>query len=111
MAQKPKGERTLEEVLNPAVEKLAASEEKLRGVERQLKDQKKLVESWIAKFEESEQRLAVALALKHDPHRRTLRVDARNARERKVESTAFMVGSDWHVEETVDPATVNGRNV
>lgn len=26
------------------------------------------------------------------------------------ESTAFWIGSDWHIEETVDPLTVNGMN-
>lgn len=102
------GEATLKQLARIEADQHAA---RLRGTERQLKDARRSIEKWIAKFEEAEERLDVALALKQARRGKALKVSATSDKARRTESTAFLIGSDWHVEETVDPATCNGRNV
>lgn len=50
--------------------------------------------------------LDVALAIDHDPSPAVITPDFGE----KEEAIAFAVASDWHVEETINPKTVNGLN-
>ena len=85
---------------------LTAALLRIRGLERSVTEQKKQTERWILKFEEAEERLDVALQIREHTQVRVL--VARKGRP--GDSVAVAVASDWHVEETVDPTTINGRN-
>lgn len=61
----------------------------------------------IAKLEERDSQLDAALELsKHRPKASKIKLD----KSADGEATVVAVASDWHVEETIDPKTVNGLN-
>lgn len=78
-----------------------------RRHQSQVADLEKKIKALRAHYEEAEKRLGVALELrKYD---RSLKPIV--PRQTKAsESTAIAIASDWHVEENVDPSTVNGLN-
>jgi hypothetical protein len=73
----------------------------------QIRDLRKQVEHWKSATAAVEKSLGVALRLnRHVKPAKPVYARSDNASE----STALLLGSDWHCEETVDPATVNGVN-
>jgi hypothetical protein len=71
-------------------------------------EHKKLRKDLLKELKLSDERLEVALAISNPakPPAITRREKASNLRE----ATAVVLASDWHVEETVDPKTINGKN-
>jgi hypothetical protein len=70
-------------------------------------DLKKQIALYQQAVEELESQLGVALSLgKEEPKGEPLAVPRNN----KSTAVAFALASDWHVEETVDPDSVNGLN-
>lgn len=65
-------------------------------------------EELLARLHEAEQRAAFRAELGAQPA--PLSIQARERTGSIREATAVALASDWHVEETVDPATVNGLN-
>jgi hypothetical protein len=84
-----------------------ALESKVKGLEKRVRDKGQQIESLMEEIRRAEERLATALSLRDYDKLPPLQVRAPAGRH---ESTAFMIGSDWHSEETVNPATVNNRN-
>jgi hypothetical protein len=77
------------------------------GVEiRFLKDQQKELDLLVEKNKELETQLELAVGLKDiEP----FKIEYRESKN-DSEATAFMVASDWHIEETVEAKTINGLN-
>lgn len=74
---------------------------------QKISELKSEVAVWKRHAAEADKRLGVAVALsKHAKPAKSVAAKA----SRASESVAFLIGSDWHVEETVDPATCNGLN-
>lgn len=74
---------------------------------RQAVEMKRQLELVLAELHRAEERLDVALSIQSPPKAaRIVRRKGKNARE----ACPIFLASDWHVEETVDPRTVNGRN-
>lgn len=93
---------------------LTAEDEKIIKLKHQvsvrdhiIRDERKTVKYWIKQTERLSSELDVALAVKE--HAKPIKITPR-LRDGKSETTGVLVLSDWHVEESVDPDTVNGRN-
>lgn len=78
-------------------------EHRLKRLAEELKRQKKDI---LRRLELAEERSEIALAVSHPTS--DLAIKAKSAKGR--EAVAVALASDWHLEEDVDPATVNGRN-
>lgn len=75
--------------------------------QEQVADLKRQVKNWKAATIEAQKSLGVALNIR----KRTAVARAVYAKSSGAsQSVAFLVGSDWHTEETVDADTVNGLN-
>lgn len=75
---------------------------------RQKRRQEETIEELQTLVKDLELKLGYALCL--DAHAKQSRVEIRGTDSRDSQSTAVVQASDWHTEETVDPATVNGLN-
>lgn len=74
-----------------------------RTVDEYEADRKKL----ISQLAERESQLEAVLEIsKHQPKAQRIKLD----KQADAEATAVVLASDWHVEETIDPKTVNGLN-
>ncbi len=74
---------------------------------------KRVSRALAVKVHELEAQLALAMDVKGgmtDLPTSRLAVKKRGAGKGKLEATAVVLASDWHIEEKVNPATVNGRN-
>lgn len=91
-------------------EKHVAELEKLQGrigeLEGKLRRQKQIEKTVRARHEEL--RLAVGIAEKAGPPR-VMKIRPKRG-TRSTEATCFAIASDWHVEEIVEPESVNGLN-
>jgi len=65
---------------------------------------KKKYKLLLEKHESLEKRHSVSLGLTHTAHKIV------PTKDDKSEATAFMLASDWHTEESIDPETINGLN-
>lgn len=74
---------------------------------RALEEAKRSRDAALAAFQEAERRLDLALSIGTPPKK--IRIRKRGSKHSSEACPIFMA-SDWHVEETVDPKTVNGRN-
>lgn len=72
-----------------------------------LKSIKKLYEEAKNKLRESEERNRVLNTIHSSPKSKALKIPKITS---KHEATAVVVASDWHLEERVDPSTVNDKN-
>lgn len=78
-----------------------------RRQDRTISEHEKERQHLLDVIEETRQQLDVALAITESkPHASKMTVD----HKLDGEATAFAIASDWHVEETVDPKTINGLN-
>lgn len=95
-----KEEQTEEPPLHPA--ELSILKER-----RKASDAERAKQEAVRRLDLAEERIRVALAIA-DP-KAPPRIKPRARIDKRV-ATAVALASDWHVEERVDPATVNGRN-
>jgi hypothetical protein len=86
-----------------ALHDIAAKENKRTKAEAKTERDKLL-----AIIGEQSRQLETALAIADAPKAKTLKQVATS--DGNSEAVAFAIASDWHVEETVDPKTVNGLN-
>lgn len=70
-------------------------------------DARRQASVWMEKAIEADRRLDHALAIRKHEGVRQVEIKARAG---VSQSTAFIIGSDWHVEETIDPSTVGDAN-
>lgn len=87
-------------VLDPRDRKLHAAQQRALELDRQVKAMQ-------AELDQSEERVRIALSL--GAPMKALK-PIKYKRKSMVPGVPVLMASDWHVEETVDPATVNGRN-
>lgn len=93
----------------PPSRKVTKAERERRATKRraeQLKRERRLSNDVIRRNELLEKELAALTRLKKS--RRSLAIKPVEGVE--SQATAFMIASDWHIEEVVDPKTINGIN-
>jgi hypothetical protein len=79
----------------------------VRELKERIADQRRQIDGLRGEQKLSDRRLGVALGLaRHVKSAKSVYARSKGASE----STAFLIGSDWHTEETVDPMTINGVN-
>lgn len=93
--------------LTEADRKILRMEAKRRTLELKSKEQNKSIKYWMAEADRRGNELDVALAIKENT--KPVAIKPKRGKS-KSETTAVLVLSDWHVEEQVDPATINGKN-
>lgn len=81
---------------------------KIARLERDRDDALRTAKALAREIEIAEERVRVALAITEP--REPTPIVARTKSDRVWEAAAVMMASDWHVEERVDPKTVNGVN-
>lgn len=104
-ANKQKFKKAIEKsIANEATVKSDAEIARLKGEVSTLRSKYKLALQQIDAVNHRAETIAGLQGLKSKP--------LKGSRKRKPagDATAIMVLSDWHIEETVDPATVSGRN-
>lgn len=80
-----------------------------RALEARLREAERDKEALARLVEREQERLAVALAIRE--HREPPKIPPRRKQRDKVyQGAALALASDWHVEERVDPRTINGVN-
>ncbi len=78
--------------------------------EQTRKTDKRVSQELVKKIHELERQLSTALDTKKGMDVLPSIVLAKKVSSKKLEATAVAMASDWHVEEKVDPVTVNGKN-
>lgn len=73
----------------------------------ELREKAKLIDGYAEQLERVSKERDVALGIRHQ---KLVVPEIVAAREDESEATAFAIAGDWHVEEVVDPKTVNGLN-
>lgn len=93
----------------PTPEQLALhkAEEQIRVLTKQSEEAKRSKTYWMDEAQRRREELDTALATKL--HNKPIVIKPRLSTHTS-ETTAILALSDWHVEETVDPDTVNGKN-
>lgn len=93
----------------PTPEQLALhrAEEQIRVLTKQAEESKRSKTYWMDEAQRRREELDTALATKL--HNKPIVIKPRLSTHTS-ETTAVLALSDWHVEETVDPDTVNGKN-
>lgn len=97
---------TTEEAVDAAV--FDARDRKIARLERRVADAEASQRVLTRELEIAEERTRIALAITEP--REPTPIRPRSKSERVWEAAAVMMASDWHVEERVDPKTVNGVN-
>ena len=97
---------TTEEAVDAAV--FDARDRKIARLERRVADAEASQRALTRELEIAEERTRIALAITEP--REPTPIRPRSKSERVWEAAAVMMASDWHVEERVDPKTVNGVN-
>jgi hypothetical protein len=91
-----------------------ADAKQIRALERQLAQAKSNLAGYKARYQQTENELAIANKTVElftaTQGAFTERELERSNHKRGGEATAVIVATDWHYEETVDPKTVNGEN-
>lgn len=77
---------------------------------RKLRDARATNKRFLKALDEAEERLETVLAIQDIDDSRAVKVVPKKPSKKKRNAVAVALASDWHVEETVDPDTVNGRN-
>ena len=106
-ADPPSSPPTIEEHFN-ADDALQKDRAQLKAKAKQ-KQQDAKFKSLLRRLDEVEAQLDVALSLQED-HETIIQLDPDGYSPVKGEGAAFLVLSDWHIEERVDPRVVNGLN-
>lgn len=81
--------------------------EEIRAQKHRLLEGSQMTKHWMDEARRRQEELDVALSIKK--HQTPVHITARQGGNTS-ESTGILVLSDWHVEETVDPSTVNELN-
>lgn len=81
----------------------------LHKMQRKLRDERRAKKDALKKLEAAEERASFALDIKDPPKAPKIKI-TKKFKNRKRRATPVMLASDWHVEEVVDPRTVNGLN-
>lgn len=82
------------------------AERKIRAADARVREERAKTKAALDALEEAEDRLDVALAIQEPVKLHKVPEPKRKTNE----ATAFLIASDWHVGELVDPKTINGRN-
>ena len=94
-------------LLTPEQQEILRLNQQLRIAGLRNTEQSKQLRFWMDEAERRQKGLDVALAIA--AHQTPIKITPKST-SRTSESTGIIVLSDWHVEETVDPSTVNDLN-
>lgn len=108
MARKTDLKKWAEEPTEPGKEQVRL-ERAVRRAEQKARELDRMKKALADELEIAEERLDVALSISEPKQPRPLKRAKRGPRT-SHEAVAHIMGSDWHVEETVDPRTVSGVN-
>ena len=95
------------ETLSPEQEENLRLQHKIQGLREVIREQKSSTRYWEKEADRIQKEFDVAMALQN--HENPIVIKPKKGKT-KSETTPILVWSDWHVEETVDGATINEMN-